>query len=99
MDDLTENRFRAARGRILRDQIAKLAKHFGRPVVILDVGGRADYWNNVGFDNVAAVRLLNSDEGELHRKATSSLFSSELGDARNLSNYADKSVDLVRSIP
>jgi predicted SAM-dependent methyltransferase len=97
MNDLTENRFRAARGRILRDQIAKLAKHFGRPVVILDVGGRADYWNNVGFDNVAAIRLLNSDESELHRKQTSDLFSSEVGDARNLSNYADKSVDLVHS--
>jgi hypothetical protein len=97
MDDLTENRFRAARGHILRGQIGKLAQYFGRPILILDVGGRADYWNNVGFDNIATIRLLNSDENELDRKASSDLFISELGDARNLSNYADKSIDLVHS--
>jgi hypothetical protein len=97
MDDLTENRFRAARGRILRSQIARLAEHFGRPIVILDVGGRADYWNNVGFENVAAIRLLNSDPNELDRKSPSNLFTSEVGDACDLSNYADKSIDLVHS--
>lgn len=97
MTDLTENRFRAARGRVLRGQIAKLAKHFGRPIVILDVGGRPDYWNNVGFDNIAAIQLLNSDVNEFDRKATSNLFTSELGDARDLSKYADQSVDLVHS--
>ncbi len=97
MDDLTENRFRAARGRILRSQIARLAEHFGRPIVILDVGGRPDYWNNVGFENIAAIRLLNNDPNELDRKATSNLFASEVGDACDLSNYADKSIDLVHS--
>jgi len=95
--DWTENRFRAARGRILRGQIARLAKHFGRSIVILDVGGCAAYWNNVGFDNIAAIRLLNNDEKEFDRKASRDLFTCELGDARNLSNYADKSVDLVHS--
>jgi hypothetical protein len=97
MDEMTVNRFRAARGRILRGQIAELAKYFGRPIVILDVGGRAEYWNNVGFDNVAGIRLLNSSQRELDRKASSDLFTSELGDARKLSNFADKSVDLVHS--
>jgi hypothetical protein len=97
MDEMTVNRFRAARGRILRGQIAELAKHFGRPIVILDVGGRAEYWDNVGFDNIAAIRLLNSDQSELDRKASSDLFTSELGDARKLSLFADKSVDLVHS--
>jgi hypothetical protein len=96
-NDWTENRFRAARGRVLRGQIARLAKHFGRSIVILDVGGRADYWNNVGFDNIAAIRLINNDEKELDRKASCDFFTSELGDARKLSNYADKSVDLVHS--
>jgi hypothetical protein len=65
--------------------------------VILDVGGRADYWSNVGFDNIAAIRLLNNDENEFDWKVPSDFFTSELGDARNLSNYADKSVDLVHS--
>jgi len=97
MDELTVNRFRAARGRLLNGQIARLATHFGRPIVILDVGGRAEYWTNVGFDNIAAIRLLNSEQSELDRKAPSDLFINELGDARDLSNYADNSVDLVHS--
>ena len=97
MDELTVNRFRAARGRILRGQIAQLANYFGRPIEILDVGGRAEYWTNVGFDNIAAIRLLNNDQHELDRKAASDPFVNELGDARNLSNYADKSIDLVHS--
>jgi hypothetical protein len=63
----------------------------------LDVGGRAEYWTNVGFDNIAAIHLLNSEQSELDRKAPSDLFINELGDARNLSNYADNSVDLVHS--
>lgn len=65
--------------------------------MILDVGGRADYWNNVGFENIAAIRLLNSSASEFDRKASCNLFSAELGDARSLSTYADKSVDLVHS--
>jgi predicted SAM-dependent methyltransferase len=97
MDELTVNYFRAARGRILRGQIAQLANHFRRPIEILDVGGRAEYWNNVGLDNIAAIRLLNKDQSELDRQAPSDLFINELGDARNLSNYADKSIDLVHS--
>ena len=97
MDELTVNRFRVARGRLLNGQIARLATYFGRPIVILDVGGRAEYWTNVGFDNIAAIHLLNNEQSELDRKAPSDLFINELGDARNLSNYTDHSVDLVHS--
>ncbi|MDK1374016.1 MULTISPECIES: class I SAM-dependent methyltransferase [unclassified Sinorhizobium] len=97
MHDLTINRFRTARGRILRMQIERLASHLGRPVVILDVGGRPDYWGNVGYENISQIRLLNIDEEEFDRVGISKLFVSEIGDARNLKDYADKSVDLVHS--
>jgi hypothetical protein len=97
MDELTVNRFRAARGRVLRSQIAQLANYFGRPIEILDVGGRAEYWTNVGFENIAAIRLLNNSKHELDRKAPTDLFINQLGDARDLSDWADKSVDLVHS--
>jgi hypothetical protein len=97
MKDWTVNRFRSARGRILRQQIDKLTQHLGRPVTILDVGGRADYWDNVGFDGIGEIRLLNNDEGEFGRATSSNLFIDEFGDARRLTNYADKSVDLVHS--
>ncbi|KQV34904.1 hypothetical protein ASC96_30005 [Rhizobium sp. Root1204] len=97
MKDLTISRFRTARGRILRRQIEKLADHLGRPVAILDVGGRPDYWDNVGHERISEIRLLNIDENEIDRHGLSNLFTSEIGDARNLKGYADKSVDLVHS--
>ena len=53
MSDLTVNRFRKARGGILRAQIARLADHLGRDIRILDVGGRPDYWRNVEPRRVA----------------------------------------------
>lgn len=97
MKDLTVNRFRTARGRVLSRQIVRLSGLLGRPVTILDIGGRADYWDNVGFDGVGEIRLLNNDENELERAACGDRFVRELGDARRLSNYGDKSVDLVHS--
>jgi len=97
MDDLTQHRLRAAHGRLSHGQTAGLAKHLDRPVVILDVDGRADYWTDDSFESVAAIRLLNSDDNELNRKAPSNLFTSGLGDACNLSNYADAPIDQVHS--
>ena len=97
MKDLTVNRFRTARGRVLNRQIARLSEHLKRPVTILDIGGRADYWDNVGLDHIAEIRLLNNDAKELERTAAGNLFVKELGDARCLSNCGDKSVDLVHS--
>lgn len=97
MKDLTISRFRTARGRILRRQIEKLADHLGRSIAILDVGGRPDYWENVGLDRISEIRLLNIDENEIDRHGLSNLFTSEIGDARDLKGYADKSVDLVHS--
>ncbi len=96
--DLTVNRFRKKRGRLLRAHIAALAKDLNRPVEILDVGGRAEYWDNVGLDNIAHITLMNYVPEELERtEADDKMFSAVVGDARNLSDYADRSVDLVHS--
>lgn len=97
MKDLTVNRFRTARGQVLRRQIAALSTHLRRPVTILDIGGRPDYWDNVGLSHIAEIRLLNNDPDELERAADGNLFVKEIGDARCLSNYGDKSIDLVHS--
>lgn len=97
MKDLTVNRFRMARGRVLAGQITRLSASLRRPVTVLDIGGRADYWDNVGFDGIAEIRLLNNDEHELERVGSGNMFVRELGDARCLSGYGDKSVDLVHS--
>ncbi len=97
------NRFRTRRGRRLRRQIEALAEHLGRDIVILDVGGRPDYWANVGLGRIARIELVNYSAAELEREAEASggtaaeVFVRKVGDARDLSGYADGSVDLVHS--
>ncbi len=96
--DLTVNRFRRTRGRVLRAHIETVSQRLGRPVEVLDVGGRAEYWDNVGLDSIAHIRLMNYDPAELDRTVPDErMFTKIVGDARDLSDYADKSVDLVHS--
>lgn len=97
MRDLTKNRFRTARGRILARQIRSLAQHLGRPIVILDVGGRPGYWDNVGYENIGEIRLLNIDENEIDNAGDNGPFTRQIGDARRLETYDDKSVDLAHA--
>jgi hypothetical protein len=95
------NRFRKKRGRELRAQIEALATQLGRDITILDIGGRPDYWANVGLGRVARIELLNISESELDRaysgKAPADLFQHRVGDARDLSCHEDQSIDLVHS--
>ena len=97
----TVNRFRTRRGQRLRGQIEALADHLGRDIVILDVGGRPDYWANVGLGRIARIELLNHRAAEFDYEAegggSGDVFVRKLGDARDLSDYADRSVDLVHS--
>jgi hypothetical protein len=97
----TVNRFRTRRGQRLRRQIEVLADHLGRDIVVLDVGGRPAYWANVGLAHIARIEVLNSSETELEfgleDGGATDIFVPKVGDARNLSDYADGSVDLVHS--
>lgn len=99
--DHTINRFRTRRGRLLRRQITDLADHLGRDIVILDVGGRPDYWANVGVEGIARIDVMNQHENEVQRRVPetipSGIFTRHVGDARDLSNYANQSIDLVHS--
>jgi hypothetical protein len=85
----------------LRRQISVLSDYLGRDLVILDVGGRPDYWLNVGFDRISRIDLLNPRQLELDRGmpvgAPGQVFTRCVGDGRDLHNYADQSVDLVHS--
>jgi hypothetical protein len=97
----TVNRFRKRRGRRLRRQIEVLAEHLGRDIVVLDVGGRPDYWTNVGLARIARIDLVNYSEAELEREVDGGdpggIFVRKVGDARNLSDYADGSIDFIHS--
>jgi hypothetical protein len=101
MPNATVNRFRSRRGRLLRRQIEALADHFGRDIRVLDVGGRADYWANVGLGRIAHVELINYSASELERALPAQLpaemFTVRVGDARDLGEHGDGAYDLVHS--
>ena len=97
----TVNKFREARGRRLQKHILQLSERLERNVTILDIGGRPDYWENVGVMGVEEIVLLNLDELEFKEffsnSIDASLFKTRIGDARNLDQYGAKSIDLVHS--
>jgi hypothetical protein len=97
MNDYTVNRFRKARGALLAKHIEKLSERLGRSIVVLDVGGRTDYWRNVGLNHISRIDIMNYSASELERDAPADIFTTRVGDARNLSDYEDQSVDLVHS--
>ena len=98
MSDGTVSSFRQRRGRILAKKIEALANLKQRPVSILDVGGRRDYWNNVGFSGIGKITLLNIDPADLGRETErEDVFQDSIGDARHLKGITDMSFDLYHS--
>ncbi len=94
------NWFRARRGRLLRNHVDRLAQELKRDITVLDIGGRADYWQNVGLDHIAKIDLINISEDEFSSVPDGMdgrVFENFVGDARDLSQYPDQSVDLVHS--
>jgi hypothetical protein len=72
----------------------ELLSNLERPVKLLDVGGTVDYWNDVGLvpNGGIEIALLNVFQQEV-----SAPFESLLGDARDLSRFADSQFDVVFS--
>ena len=98
MADGTISSFRQRRGRLLASKIEALAKIKQRPVTILDVGGRRDYWDNVGFTGIAKISLLNIDPADLGRAtARADVFEDQIGDATHLDGIADNAFDFYHS--
>lgn len=89
--DRIETRARQARHALF----VRLLATIERPLTILDVGGLADYWRQVGYRELGEVRivLLNI----FPQEGLAPPFSAEVGDARDLSRYADGSFDVVFS--
>jgi hypothetical protein len=96
MKDITVNRFRQARGRLLTAQINRIGDELGRKVEIVDIGGRPDYWDNVDTSAVSRIVLYNLEAEELDRGSATHKFDRQVGDARNLP-FEKASVDLVHS--
>ncbi len=95
--DVTLNHFRAKRGKVLRQQMDDLVAQVGRPITVLDVGGRASYWDNVGLRDVERMLVVNTDERELVAGTGTSIFEYERADGRDLWEYGSQTFDLVHS--
>lgn len=93
----TVNSFRKARGRRLKEKITKLGETKNKKLTVLDVGGRAEYWRNVGIEGISEIILLNNDEAENTEDDLDAPFVRRMGDARDLHDYPDQSIDLVHS--
>jgi hypothetical protein len=94
-------RFRAARDVRLRALIMAERQRVSGPFRILDVGGRADYWQRVGLDFLEAqdveILCVNYTEAELYAGAAAfPRLKMAVGDARAL-DFADGSFHLVHS--
>jgi hypothetical protein len=97
--------FRDKRNAALRAMIARLsaARPAGSgPFRIVDLGGSFAYWERVGIafldTHDVTVTCINMTEGELKvAPAISPRLIAEIGNACNLSQYADMSFDMVHS--
>ena len=85
------NRFRERRFAFLRDKFSLLPK----PLKILDVGGTLSFWVNRGFDKEPGfdITLLNMTQSESQHPNIKFV----VGDATNLSQYANHSFDIAFS--
>lgn len=89
--DSLSTRFRMKRFRFFLEQIRSLP----RPLHILDIGGTQAYWEQMGLnDPEIHITLLNLYQEPI---SNTQQFSSIIGDARNLSDFKDQSIDLVFS--
>jgi len=99
--DTISTRMRAGRDVRLRDLIQSIAANTPNPV-ILDVGGRAEYWQRVGIDflreNRTSVIVLNLARSELKEiEGIDDVISTAVGNGCDLAQYADGHFDLVHS--
>lgn len=83
--------FRKKRFTLFQDLLESVGR---KSVTILDVGGREEFWEVMGFtDTPHKILLLNLWEVPVRH----SNFTSIAGDARDLQGFSDQSIDLVFS--
>ena len=94
--DNTNNQFRKNRFQMFKSLVADvIAKK--NSCCILDIGGSLEYWRSFQAEldwSKVDVTLVNLDAAELTKSPG---FKSIISDARNLSQFADDSFDIVHS--
>lgn len=99
----TVNSFRKKRGERLSRWLNARATALGRPLTVIDVGGRELYWDNVSLENVARIDIFNLNDEELAytgqetAKQGGTEFRNLIGNGCALSDVADASYDIYHS--
>ena len=85
------NKFREQRFKFFLNKLENLNK----PVSLLDIGGKINFWENRGLagNNDYNITVLNIETG----KSNYSNINCQVGDATNLSQFNNKSFDVVHS--
>jgi len=95
------NTFRKRRGLFLSIIITKLATYYKRPIKILDLGGNVFYWQNIDLSNISNITIQNLKSNTIEQSrryvGDTEVFHFEVGDATNLREYHDQSIDLIHS--
>ena len=97
------NTFRRKRGERLAAWLSARAEQLGRPLTIIDVGGRELYWDNVALENVARIDIFNLSDDELDYASVAiapkgeTTFRSLIGDGCALTEIADNAYDVYHS--
>jgi hypothetical protein len=89
--------FRRRRNKLLTDLIDRVAGRLGRPARILDVGGRAAFWDTVETRNIEKITLANIEEIDLSGNSGRFPMEGVHADALDLSKFAGGQFDVVVS--
>ena len=94
--------FRANRVHALRDMVLAEREHVSGPFRIIDLGGRVDYWEQVGFDfldqHEIYVVCINYTEEELYTSQRQHPnITARVGDACNMAGETNNSYHMVHS--
>ena len=101
MQSALSRHFRGRRDGALKALIARVPRS-GEGLRILDLGGRADYWQRIGFDWLAQqgaqITLLNIDAGDFAAPddMPEGMVTAVSGDARGL-DFEDNAFDLAHA--
>jgi hypothetical protein len=95
-------RFRSRRDRLLREFMLAAKPRDAKVCRVVDLGGGSAYWERVGLEwlkeNGFSVTCINYNAQELTRDSgEQGQITLAVGDACNLSEYADGSFDIVHS--
>jgi len=89
--------FRKKRNQRLVELVNHLSLQKNRPITVLDVGGRAEFWKTVDVKNIEKITITNIDPADIVVDPNASWIEGEYANALDLSSFKTRGFDLVVS--